>query len=491
MALSNEMRLLQNKWNTRSGWPKFLEWIEIEGVRGWIGQRIDFPFPIVAIVGENGSGKSTIIQAVASAYQSPNKKLSKFASDFFPDTSWDTIRNASIRFGYKEGIKSSNGIIRKPTDRWRRNPNRPLRYVNYIDLGRIQPVSARTGYKRLANPQWKVTDSKEMGESILQRLSDIIGKGYKSASMALTSGDAKRRISVIGKGGIEYSGFHQGAGEITIMEFLEFDPIQYSIVLVDEIETSLHPRAQRRLIRDLAKKCHQLELQIILTTHSPYILEELPLEGRLYIIDGQEKKIARGVSPEFAMAKMDDEPHAECDIYVEDNRSAIFIREILYQYKPEDVARCQFICYGAASVGIALGQMIEGKKFQRPSCVYLDGDQVVKPGCNLLPGNDAPERIVFDQLNNIEWKDVAARIARSYSDISDYCRKAMNYADHHEWIRYAADQLMIGGDSLWEALCSCWAKNCLDQEIALKTILPIESLIGTIKTSSTLQGRLF
>ncbi|PCC84080.1 AAA family ATPase, partial [Pseudomonas aeruginosa] len=60
MALSREARLLQNKWRTGTSWPKRLEWIELTGIRGWSGQRVDFGFPVVALVGENGSGKSTV-----------------------------------------------------------------------------------------------------------------------------------------------------------------------------------------------------------------------------------------------------------------------------------------------------------------------------------------------------------------------------------------------------------------------------------------------
>jgi recombinational DNA repair ATPase RecF len=62
MALSNEVRRLQQKWSSGGGgWPKRLEWIEIHNMRGWTGQKVEFKFPIVAIVGENGSGKSSII----------------------------------------------------------------------------------------------------------------------------------------------------------------------------------------------------------------------------------------------------------------------------------------------------------------------------------------------------------------------------------------------------------------------------------------------
>ena len=53
MPISAELRRLQNKWQTGTGWPKRLEALEISGIRGWAGQRIDLNFPIVAIVGEN------------------------------------------------------------------------------------------------------------------------------------------------------------------------------------------------------------------------------------------------------------------------------------------------------------------------------------------------------------------------------------------------------------------------------------------------------
>ena len=493
MGLSSEMRLLQNRWNAGGGWPKRLEWMEILGLRGWQGQKIEFGFPIVAVVGENGSGKSTVLQCAASLYQPPPPSKGQFASDYFPDTTWDQIRKAQLRFSYRQGQSSLVGSIRKLTDRWRGNPERPERPVRYIDLSRLQPVAAKIGYKRLANPSWKEASATTFTQPTLQRLSQIMGRQYDFAKMALTTGDPHRTIPVIGKNGMLYSGFHCGAGEITGVELLEIDPVPTSLILIDEIETSLHPRAQRRLIRDLAEKCRQLDLQIILTTHSPYVLEELPLEGRLYIIDGEVKQIARGVSPEFAMTKMDEEPHPECDIYVEDPRSAIMLREILIRYRREYVRRCRFVPFGAASVGTALGQMVQGNRFPTPSCVYLDGDQPQNPGCYLLPGGDAPERVVFAGLNTIAWNGVAQRVGRDPSEVIDACKQAMTLQEHRDWVKSAADKLVLGGDHFWEALCSCWATQCLREEDGRRTIRPIEeALVGPTGVSSTsVQMQLF
>lgn len=64
-------------------WPQFLEMVEINGLRGWSGQSINFNFPIVAIVGENGTGKSTLLKAAACAYKNEGGSPTFYPSAFF------------------------------------------------------------------------------------------------------------------------------------------------------------------------------------------------------------------------------------------------------------------------------------------------------------------------------------------------------------------------------------------------------------------------
>ena len=478
MALSRELRLLHAKWNSGQGWPQRLEWIEINNIRGWKGHRIQFAFPITAIVGENGSGKSTVLQGAASVYKGFSKKLTRFASDFFPSTAWDKIRQAKIAFGYRQGQQSHSGVISKPTERWLRNPYRPTRNVVYIDLSRIQPVSGRVGYQRIAKSRHKEASSTSFDAAKVKRLSGIMGRQYDSAKMALTDIDAKRHVAVLSQHAKPYSGFHQGAGETTIAEFLRVDVPEYSLVLIDEIETSLHPRAQRRLIRDLAELCKDKQIQIILTTHSPYILEELPLEARTYILEtGGKRFTVTGVSPSFAMTKMDDEVHPDCDLYVEDEAAAAMLTEILARYSPSLVHRSQIIPYGSSQVGTALGQMVEQKRFPRPSRVFLDGDNSPTVGCAILPGGDAPERVVFDGLKAKNWGDLPARVGRNFSDVADACASAMTLGNHHDWVRSAATKLTLGGNILWQAMCAEWAIVCFDGAGAKNVTLLIEDAL--------------
>jgi predicted ATPase len=478
MSTSNEMRRLQAKWNSGGGWPKRLESIEISNIRGWRNQRIDFKFPMCAIVGENGSGKSTIIQAAASVYIGAKRQSTRFASDFFPKTAWDDYRNAQIRYTYRQGESSKFGVVRKPTTRWLGNDERPSRDVEYVDLRRIQPVSARVGYAKIAKSAHTEVSATEFDAKRVERLSTIMGKKYVSARMAISSTDSKRRIPVLADEANSYSGFHQGTGETTMLEFLQSDIPEYGMLIIDEIETSLHPRSQRRLVRALAEICRDRQAQIIFTTHSPYIIEELPLEARQYILGrGTNRQIVAGVSANFAMTNMDDESHPDCELYVEDEAAKTMINEIISAHGPELSSRCRVIPFGAANLGRALGEMNANKRFPRPTCIYLDGDNAESSGCTLLPGEDAPERVVFDALNAINWGALPQRLGREYSIVADACSVAMTLADHHQWLNSAGNKLLVPGAHLWQAMCSVWARDCLAHDHAIKIVTPIEDAL--------------
>src|ERR1035438_3212959 len=437
----------------------------------WIGQRVEFQFPIVALVGENGAGKSTILQAIAAAYQGEIGNQ-YFASDFFPDTPWEEVTKAEIRVSTKEGLESTSVTtsLRKPTERWRGYDERKKRTVEYIDLRRIQPIAARTGYARMAKREIKETGFEAFAPLTVERLSNVMGRSYDLAKLSKTSVDENRSVPVLSVDGRWYSGFHGGAGGTVMAELLQHTMQRYSILLIDEVETSLHPRTQRRLIRDLATLCRSHEMQCVVTTHSPYVLDELPSEGRIYLMesDGQ-KKIIVGVSPAFAMTKMDDEIYPEADVYTEDERAATLVNEIVARSSQRDIIlRYQTVPYGAGNVGRALGKMAVEKRFPKPSIVILDGDQDPSEGCFVLPGGDAPERVVFEGLSQCGMEGLASRLSRSTSDVAEACNSATLLADCHEWVRFAADRIAVTGTVLWQGMCAEWSKLCLSQDEADK-----------------------
>ncbi|MBN8965128.1 MAG: hypothetical protein J0H89_07050, partial [Rhizobiales bacterium] len=185
----------------------------------------------------------------------------------------------------------------------------------------------------------------------------------------------------------------------------------------------------------------------------------LPLMARAYILETRNtKEIVSGVSPEFAMTKMDDEHHPECELFVEDVRGATLLGEILSRHASDLFVRCSIIPYGTANLGVALGQLTKANRFPRPTVIFRDGDQDSAPGCILLPGEDAPERVVFEGLRSQKWRHLWTRIGRDVSSVADACERAMTLTNHHDWVRFAANQLMCGGDALWQSMCSEWAE---------------------------------
>lgn len=475
--LSAEVKQLFSKWDANNGWPKRLESVTINGLRGWSGQRIDFNFPIVAIVGENGSGKSTILQAAASVYRSGSKDKVLFASDFFPDTAWDKQEDVSVGFSVREGAETKTGSVRKPTNRWRGNPERRQREVVYSDLSRLQPVSTRVGYARIAKANAVETQAEPFTPATVARLSNILGKTYSAAKNALSSIDATRKVTVLTNGERSYSGFHQGAGEMTIAEVVNWEVPNTSLLLIDEVETSLHPRAQRRLIRDLATLARQKDVQIILTTHSPYVLEELPDRARIQVSDvNGQKTLLTGISPFFAMTKMDDAQHVQVDVYVEDSEAKIFVEEVLAQHRPILSPTTLVSPCGPASVGRALGQMIHARRFAKPTVVLLDADQDPSDGCHVLPGDGLPpERFVFQKVSDANFGSVPEMLKRDYANVSAAINSAMAIDDHHHWLAHVANELRVPAEVVWRAMAAEWASTIATPEELEIVLRPIEA----------------
>ncbi|MDR3234878.1 MAG: hypothetical protein LBT46_14665, partial [Planctomycetaceae bacterium] len=106
--------------------------------------------------------------------------------------------------------------------------------------------------------------------------------------------------------------------------------------------------------------------QIILSTHSAYVLEELPMEGRIMLFQSSEKKeVFYHVSAKFALSSMDEKGHPECFIYVEDEESERFVWEIIKRSKraSELMTRIAVKPIGSCRVVDAIGNLLsQGKR---------------------------------------------------------------------------------------------------------------------------------
>lgn len=75
-----------------------------------------------------------------------------------------------------------------------------------------------------------------------------------------------------------YSEANAGSGEIAVVQLVRRveSAKEYSMVLLDEPEVSLHPGAQENLKEYLLEAIKNKKLQVVISSHSPSLINGLP-----------------------------------------------------------------------------------------------------------------------------------------------------------------------------------------------------------------------
>ena len=106
----------------------------------------------------------------------------------------------------------------------------------------------------------------------------ILGKNYTEIRIILHSLFDSKSLSVYLKSSKNYSEALAGSGETAICSLVYkiYNSDNNSLVLLDEPEVSLHPGAQKRFIEFLLAVAKFKKCQIVISSHSPSIIENLP-----------------------------------------------------------------------------------------------------------------------------------------------------------------------------------------------------------------------
>lgn len=450
------------------GWPLFLSSVRVNGLRGWTGEAVEFRYPVVAIAGVNGAGKSTILKVAAAAYVAPQNGTAQtyFPDDFFPKTPWEEVEGVVLEYAIRQGPNIETFSVRKPTSRWRGAPQRKVRPSFFLDISRIQPANTQIGYGRTAQDVISQGITDNLSDDEVKQLSRALGRTYEQARI---DRNEEKQVGVLTQFGVEYSNFHQGAGEDSMLDLLALvakAPNQ-SLVIIDEVEASLHPQAQRGLMTELLRLAYSKKLQIILSTHSPYILEQLPAVARVFVSLDRDahRQVLYGVSADFALNQMDDERHDELDIYCEDEEAMYLIERILALGSPASLQRVRITPVGPANAVKTLASIAILDKLPRPAICVVDADQEPSPDYMVLPGDQAPEKETILGLREATWAAVAERLGRTAGEVLDAKDRALAVPNHHAWTSEIAKHL--GGTmrptKVWEAIADVWVIDILGE----------------------------
>ena len=317
----------------------------------------------------------------------------------------------------------------------------------------------------------------EINSDLMSHYSHIMSGNYSSGRFMSAN---KKEVGFLSRGEEEISQFHQGAGEdalLDLMQLLQSIPEQ-ALLIIDEVETSFHPKAQRRLIRFLTELVRKKKLQVILSTHSPYILDELPAEGRILIqklYDGR-RDIQYGISTNYAMGMIDDENIPDLYVYVEDKESKILLSEIIKTRDANVFSRIDIKEVGDVSVVKALGKLCRNNKLPNKGVAVLDGDanRDTNGNCLYLPSNKAPEKLVFFDMKEKQWCNLDGRFGLGAGNLFSIFDDALTSTNHHEFASHIGDKIRMSKHTVWQYFAEEWCKQCLN-------IADADGLIEAIK----------
>jgi ABC-type lipoprotein export system ATPase subunit len=335
---------------------------------------------IVAIMGANGSGKSTILHVLACLYQ-PDKLINitqeiyKWSRFFIPHEGnfWKGSKVSASFLGQKEPI-----IYQKTSERWTpKYSKRPERFVRFIGVGDFYPHIEREKYHtKFQLLRADLASSKK--EKLLEYARTILRKDYQDVSKAQKKSGTLRellQVEVNADEKLKYTSFYMGGGEQKIFYLLEvlLDAPKGSLILIEELETLLHASALSRLIESMIKIAKEKNFQIVFSTHWTGIQKfQEKISIKTLVETSTGVAIINGVDPNviYDLTSETDEK-SMIDVWVEDELSEQIIKSISAELALHPRIKISRFGSGTNAFSIAAYYTLSNKN----NCVVvLDGD---------------------------------------------------------------------------------------------------------------------
>ncbi len=135
----------------------------------------------------------------------------------------------------------------------------------------------------------------EMNKCIEQELNDILKKinfSYKIATVDTSKINAKVSFQNENDETIKFSMLSFGEKYIINVLNQIFNRLSNNkpcLIFLDEITVSLHPEWQRVFIHDIFDLFKDYKVHFIITSHSPFLLSDLPKENIIFLKDGKQE----------------------------------------------------------------------------------------------------------------------------------------------------------------------------------------------------------
>lgn len=411
--------------NSRIVFPKlFVKEMHISKLKGLYNLDLVFDKNLVAIMGVNGVGKSTILHALACINNRYEKgEEYKFNYFFTPttDTTWKDSRFSVVTYDENEKKASEKTFI-KNKKRWINYADRPKRDIYYLGVSTCIPEIEIEKTKSFIN-YISNHDNGKNAKNIINDASYILNKDYTDLLLNETS--KKKYMGVSTQEGVSYSSLSMGAGEQRVIKILQmiYDAHQYSMILIDELDLLLHADAFRKLVKRLSEVASKKHMQIIFTTHSMEMTELTEFVDIRYIERKPEKYVVYDSIKPDLLYSLSGKKIKQYVIYVEDIFAESIVRKIAKEINM--LRHISIIPFGSIENGftIAAGIVLGGGDITN-TLIVTDGDKYI---------SEEEKRNQLEKVlsGNEEWHE--ERVEKALSIITQFNLPLNTAPEKHIW----------------------------------------------------------
>ncbi len=411
--------------------PHFLSEIRLDGIRGFKNLRVVFDYPVSVIAGGNTTGKSTVLFAAACAYKVPGAGVRDYVpSTLFPDyrpkfgERTDIREVVTIEFNYltHEGPLSMRWRRGKGWNRsflGRKNASQPERDLYLRTLSNLSNPSEVRSVLNMSRLKSEPEETPLIAAQI-EFAHQMLPFRY-SEVVDISSGN-KNLLFAAQESGAAYSELHMAAGERAILRLSqEITQLKGALVLIDEVEAGLHPWVQQLLMLHLQQLALRNDLQIIVTSHSPVVLDSVPLNGKIFLDrdDVSGEVVVRPAYRDLIQNALYGRSNEMLKLLCEDEIAEGILEGVFDYLLPQERIQWEAVNIGRDTGSSEFPQHAQAlRKFgQIQDTVFiLDGDQrgseiepriqeaagrAVNVSILFLPGSESPESWIWNRLKNI------------------------------------------------------------------------------------------
>lgn len=421
--------------------------VEILSFRHLNDLNFDLGKHLTVIAGGNGTGKTSLLGLIAHMfkYGSTQKTLlgnrfeTRFSNVFRFSSTHDQNKSYKYKLIFNDNT-SRDGELRTLNEirgtRYKidvggrvRGGGKIKRPVIYLSLRRLLPLADEDEKRIQIGTKDLTTKQKDLYKEFYNRIftttdsiTPVYTKSYYKSNFAPTS-------QLFDAHGISAGQDNIGQIILALLSFRalkESSEVEYSggVLLIDEIDATLYPAAQKNLLKIILEQAKDLDLQIIFTTHSSDILNFLDSRNgssfkhstnfvSLTNSSGAVKSKQGFSELNSLLADLNHEAlrsikPKKINFYFEDSESCLFYKNIISN---TDLG-CEKI-YKNLTLSCGTYKTLIQNGFEEffRSIVVLDGDFKssfpFNPSNNVvyLPGNERPENIVRSFLESLNEDD--------------------------------------------------------------------------------------